>query len=212
MVLCVAWLSRRRILAEAGSLLCDEDQLVPAEVIVVSSTIGRAGAMEASLLYRQRLSARIVMADWMHDPLAGTIRDLGIPYLDVTELSQAILERSGVPVSAVTVLPQQVDGTESEGAAIAAFVNRHHPGSLLVITARTHTARTKLLLRRKLPHDIRVSVRSSRFDAFSADSWWRARDQTREVLVEYLRWVNTLLLPNLWPPPASVEPTRLALN
>jgi uncharacterized SAM-binding protein YcdF (DUF218 family) len=137
------------------------------------------------------------MAEWHHDPLVQSVREMSIPYLDSTAISRLILERRGVPSSAITILPDPVDGTNSEVAAIAEFVARHQVRSLLVITARSHTVRTKWLLQHTLP-GTRVLVRSSRFDGFKVESWWRDRDQTLEVFTEYLRLCNTVLFRDLW--------------
>ena len=118
----------------------------------------------------------------------------------------AILERSGIPSSAITVLPSLADGTETEVAAIAAFIKEQGLSSVLVVTARSHTGRTKWLLHRTLGDSVHVSVRSPRFDTFSVEGWWRERDQCREVIAEYLRWTNTLVLPNLWAAPRRRQP------
>jgi hypothetical protein len=45
---------------------------------------------------------------------------------------------------------------------------------------------------------VRVAVRSAPYDPFSADDWWRSRDASREVMAEYLRWVNTAILGDAW--------------
>lgn len=207
----VAWYVRGPILARIGALIVNEDPLTPADVIVVSNSLARATAFEAALLFKQHTSSHIVMTEWVHDPLVERTRELGIPYLDATAISRLILERSGVPVSAITVLPDRVDGTSAEISAIAAFARRRHPASLLMITARSHTARTKWLLERKLPK-IRVSVRGSRFDRFRADAWWRERDQTRETVTEYLRMANSVVFGDFWAR-TKPEPDRVtALN
>lgn len=193
----LAWSARRAILVGAASLLVNEDPLSQSDVMVVSNIIPRATALEAAVLYKQQISPRVLMTGWVHDPLVEKTRELGIPYLDAPAISRLILEHSGVPPSAITVLPDEVDGTNSELAAIAAYASRAHLASLLIITARSHTARSKRLLRRALP-GVRVSVRSSRFDAFRVDAWWRERDQGREIVTEYLRMYNSVLLGDVW--------------
>lgn len=196
--LALTWFAHRSVLVGAAALLVDEDPVTPAEIMVVSNSTPQAASLEAALLYRQRVSNRIIIADWIEDPLIESVRALGIPRLGVTDLSKAILERSGVPSSAITILDDRVDGTESEISAIATFVDQHRPASLLIITARSHTARTKWLLHRKLPNGTRVAVHSPRFDRFPVDAWWHDREHSREVITEYLRWFNTMYLPDMW--------------
>jgi uncharacterized SAM-binding protein YcdF (DUF218 family) len=200
----ITWYSRATLLAGMGRLVVTEDGLAPAEILVVSNVKPRATALEAALLFKANISPRVLMTEWVHDPLVEKTRELGIPYLDSPAINKLILERSGVPASAITVLPDQADGTGAEIAAIAEYAGRNRVGSLLVVTARTHTTRTKWLLRRALPN-VRVAVRSSRFDDFRPDRWWHEREQSREVLTEYLRLCNSVILGDVW---AHTAPPR----
>ena len=203
LVACAAiWIGRRAILVGAAELIVDEDPVTPAQIIVPSHSMSQETALEAAMLYEQQVSAHVVMTDWIEEPVADSMRSLGIRALDTTQLNKYILEQSHVPASAITILPERVDGTGSEIAAIVAFAERCRVSSLLVITARTHTARTRWLLRRKLPRTVHVLVRSPRLDRFAVDSWWRERWQSREMAIEYLRWVNTVLFRDPWDRPS----------
>ena len=46
-------------------------------------------------------------------------------------------------------------------------------------------------------------VGSPSSDTFAPATWWTNREQSREVAVEYLRWINTLLLGDRWHAAAS---------
>lgn len=205
LALTLVWSARRSIFVGAAAILVEDDPLAPAQIIVPSHSMSQETALEAALLYEQQVSAHIVMTDWIEDPVAENIRKLGIRPLDTTQLNKYILERSNVPSSAITILPDRADGTGSEIAAIAAFAQRCQLRSILVITARSHTARTKWLLQRKLPRAVRVFVRSPRFDRLAVDTWWHERDQSREIVTEYLRWFNTVLLQDLWARSPAVQ-------
>jgi hypothetical protein len=204
-VVVVAWFARHAILTASAWMLVSEDPIAPVQVLVPSHSMPQETALEAALLYRAQISSHIVMTDWVEAPVVAAIRDLGIQVLDSTQLNKYIFERNQVPLSAVTTLAARADGTGSEVAAIAAFVDQCHVSSIMVITARSHTARTRWLLERQLPKGVRLSVRGSRFDGFSVGQWWRQRDQSRELLTEYFRWVNTVLFRDLW---ARTSPPR----
>lgn len=200
MALAVAalWLARRPFLTAVGGALVADDALVPADVIVVSSASARADALEAARLYAAGISPRLVIAEWVREPVDVEIERLGVPFLHVTALARAILERSGVPPSAITVLPGAASGTEDEVAAVAAYVPDAGIRSVLYVGPRTHTARARWLLRHRLPPSVRVAARGPAADDFAADGWWRSRDQSREVMAEYLRWLNSALLGDAW--------------
>lgn len=202
----VLWSGRHAVLTGMGRALIAEDPLAPVEVIVVSVADPVADAVEAAPLYRELHAREVVIPFLTPEPTDAMVRALGIPFYGATELAKLILERSGIPTDAIRVLPDPVDGTDTEITAVVADAQRHAPQSLLFITARDHTGRASRQLRRLLPMTC-IVVRAPRTDSFAADSWWRSRELSREVLSEYLRWVNTFVLRDPWarfePSPAS---------
>ena len=194
----VAWTTRERWLAAIADPLTVEDPVAPVDLIVVSMASGRADALEAAELYRAGVSRRFLLPYWQPEPLDLEIRRLGVPYLPITELAQAILERSGVPHEAITVAQQPIDGLNAEIAAIGDALRGEPPASLLYITARSHTRRARWLLARVLPATTTIRVRAPRRDGFDPHAWWRVRGSGREVAMEYLRWINTFALHDFW--------------
>lgn len=205
----VAWQCSDRALTAVGAFLTIDDPLAPVEMIVLSLASGRADAIEVARLYHQGISRRIVLARWQKDGLDDDMRRLGIPWPAPHELATMMLERSGVPSESIEVLEGPIDGLNTEVTTIAAFARETHPASLLYVTARTHTHRAQLLLRRLLPPATELRVRSPDFDDFEPANWWHTRGGTREVAMEYLRWANTFGLRDLWrhaSPPSVPEP------
>ena len=198
----VAWSARRTILTGAGRLLVAEDPLARVDLVVVSSANPLAGAFEAARLYHDGISATILLMAEPSDAVDDAIEQLGVRRPRGSDTAEVILERSGVPAGAIRIPLEPVDGTDTEITELSSFARQQHLESVLFITARSHTRRARWLLRRKLPSDTRPIVRSSRFDTFAPDSWWQARGESREVAMEYLRWVNTILLGDLWGRPA----------
>jgi uncharacterized SAM-binding protein YcdF (DUF218 family) len=193
-----AWLGRAPVLTGIGTALTADDPVAPAAVIVSSLAAVRADALEAAKLYRDGVAPRVVLCRWQAEPLDAEMRRLGVPWLTAHELAAAVLERSGVPAGAIDLLDAEVDGLNSEVAAVAAFARASRPASLLYVTARSHGRRARWLLRRLLPPDIALRVHAPTLDPFRPDSWWRSRESSRELAMEYLRWANTLGLRDLW--------------
>jgi uncharacterized SAM-binding protein YcdF (DUF218 family) len=210
-ILVLAWHEHGRALTAIGGALTVEDPLAPVEVIVASLASARADTLEAAKLYRDGIAKRVVVAQWQHEALDDEMRRLGVPYLPVTELAVAMLEKSGVPANAITVLHEPIDGLNTEIASVAAFARAERPRSLLFVTARNHTRRARWLLERSLPAGTALAVRAPALDEFDPQGGWHSRDGSREVAMEYLRWMNTFGLRDLWganaaPPPAVAEP------
>lgn len=172
-----------------------EDTLAPAVVILLTSSNAEVGALEAAELYKESVARNIVLGV-CEDCVSfkSRLAAIGVSYPDTPTLVKLILQRSGVPGSAIATLPDRVDGTEAAVRAVSSFVQRTGNVTIIVVTARTHTARVRWLLRRALPPGTTVLVRSSRFDDFSVDRWWHDRNQSREVAMEYLRWVHSVRL------------------
>ncbi len=206
-VLVLAWQGRTRALTAVGGALTVEDPLQPVEVVVASLAAARADTLEVAKLYRDGIARRVVVARWQTETLDDEMRRLDVPWLPVTELAVAMLEKSGVPKAAIHVLPDPIDGLNTEVASVAAFVRRESPKSLLFVTARSHTRRARWLLERQLPADLALSVRAPAIDGFDPRAWWHSREAGREVAMEYLRWANTFGLHDLWgaPPPPVAE-------
>jgi uncharacterized SAM-binding protein YcdF (DUF218 family) len=201
-VVLAAWLARRPLLVGAARVLVAEDPLAPVDVVVVSMTNGRASALEAAALHEAGTAPRVALLTWRTAALDAELVRRGVAPPDPTGLARQILERSGVPREAIAVVPGPVDGTNAEVAAIAAWARRERPASLLYVTARSHTARARRRLRDLLP-EVAVRVRSSRWDGFPVDGWWRRRGASREVMSEYLRWANTFVFGDRWRPAAG---------
>lgn len=203
-VLVACWFGRGALLEGVGDLLVSEDAVEPSEWLVLSGASAGAASLEGVQLYRDRIAPRILVVAWRKSPIQERVESLGVPQFTPSELIERVLTNGGVPAATVSVVPGSVDGTESEIRAVADFARRQGVRSLLYVTSRTHTARARYLLGGRLGQHTRVLVRASRFDAFTSTDWWHDRDQTRDVLGEYLRWVNSFLLADLWRRPSAL--------
>ncbi len=203
----VAWLARHQLLTLAGWLLVAEDSVVPVEVIAVSNSTSMPDLLEAAHLYREGIAPAIVFPTAAPEPYAEELSRLGTPRLLPAEYATWILELAGVPRTAVHALSTITDGTETGIAAVATYARKARPPALMYVTARNHTTRARALLRRELPAGTTIVMHSPRTDTFAPESWWYSRAASREVAMEYLRWVNTFVLHDLWanqPAPPTV--------
>jgi uncharacterized SAM-binding protein YcdF (DUF218 family) len=197
-----AWLARGAILTGLATLLISEDPVQQAELMAISISIPRKGALEAARLYREGMAPRILVTTGTDNPVEQSdieIWSLGVARcLTDGERNVTILELSGVPRAAIVTLPDALDGLAPEVDAIADYVRRQGVRSLLFIAARSHTARARWLFRRRLPPGTSLAIHSPDSDGFRADSWWHTRERSRAVVEEYLHWVNSLVLRDHW--------------
>src|SRR5262245_31483678 len=175
-----------------GSALVAQDQALPSDVAIVSMASPSAGALDAAKLYRRGVVGEVWVPRWHDEPVDRRVEALGIRAPRPHEIARDILERGGVPASSIVYLDDPVDGLDGEMAVVGAALRRRPTLRPVVLTARTHTARARLLLREVYAPAARARVRSPHGDRFSTTSWWRDRGAVREVALEYAKWIALL--------------------
>jgi uncharacterized SAM-binding protein YcdF (DUF218 family) len=152
-------------------------------------TAGRA--QHAASLYRRGFAPRIVMAR-SEDPPAGL---LGL-YPNDTEVNAGILQRAGVPDSAIAIItaPGGATSTIHEGRLLAWYLRRHPADRVLLVTSEYHTRRARWAIRRGLagePVELRVS--GARDPRFHAGNWWRSEAGLLAYFAEYVKWAHNVV-------------------
>jgi hypothetical protein len=187
-----AWEARTAPLRWLGAALVHEDAFVPSDVAVVSMASAREAALDAAKLHRRGLVREIWIPRWSADVVDRRLAALGVYVPCPHEVARTVLERAGVPPSAIVTLDEPVVGLESEMASVGGALRAHPELRVLVLTARTHTARARVLLRDVFAPGARVRVHAPHTDRFAPDGWWRDRSAIREVALEFLKWVQLI--------------------
>jgi uncharacterized SAM-binding protein YcdF (DUF218 family) len=188
----LAWRERTAPLRRLAAALVHEDRVRPADVAVVSMAQPRGAALDAAKLYRRGLVRQVWITPWVDEPADRRVDALGLRIPRHHEVAQTILEKAGVPASAITLLDQPVNGLEAEMAVVGRWLRARRETRAIVVTQRSHTARAGLLLRDAYAPAAGVIVRAARSDRFDPGSWWRERGAVREVLLESLKWAVLL--------------------
>jgi uncharacterized SAM-binding protein YcdF (DUF218 family) len=188
-----AWRHRGAPLRRLGAALVAEDRVGRgADVAVVSMASPRAAALDAAKLYRRGLVREIWIPRWSDEPADRRVDALGVHTPRHHEVARQILERAGVPAASIVLLDEPVDGLDAEMAVVGAALRQRPTIRPIVLTARTHTARARLLLRDAYAPAAGALVRGAHADPFALDGWWRRRAAVREVALEYAKWMALL--------------------
>jgi uncharacterized SAM-binding protein YcdF (DUF218 family) len=187
-----AWQARSAPLRWLGAALVREDPLGRADVAVVSMAQPRGAALDAAKLYRRGLVRGVWIAPWLDEPADRRVDALGVRVPRHHEVARHILEKAGVPASAITLLDRPVAGLEEEMAVVGSALRGRRGTRAIVVTQRSHTARARVLLRDAYARNADARVRAARIDRFDPDAWWRERGAAREVLLETLKWAVLL--------------------
>ncbi len=173
------WAFRR-----VGQWLVVQDELEPAQAIVVLSGRMPARAREAAEIYRQGFSAHV----WVPRPAgpAEELEQMNIPYVGEEFYNQKVLLSLGVPSDAIRVFEKPVVNTDDEVLQIFEELRRDGGRKGIVVTSKPHTRRVKAIWKARVGQSPRRLVRYAREDEFDAAHWWRdthsALDVVREVL------------------------------
>lgn len=181
-----------------GKWLDSEDRLEKAQAIAVLSGRMPMRAMEAAKLYREDYAPKV----WLTrsaEP-GKTLQAMGIAFLGEDFYNVRILEHEGVPESAIRVLDPPIVNTADEISAISDALQQEKGESVILVTNKVHTRRTRILWRKLAAGKGRAIVRGASDDPFNAGSWWKtttdALDVVREVLGILNAWAGLPLRPS----------------
>jgi uncharacterized SAM-binding protein YcdF (DUF218 family) len=171
-----------------GRWLVVEDDLEKADAIAVLSGRVPARALEATRLYHRGFAPEI----WLTRPTEprASLEPMGIPYVGEEYYSQRVLLHEGVPVEAIRVLDPPILNTSDEVNAIASALERDKASTIIIVTSRVHTRRTRTLWRKLASKRGRAIVRAAEGDSFDPSHWWRNTNDALEVVREVLGLLN----------------------
>lgn len=171
-----------------GQWLVVEDQLEPAQAIVVLSGGMPVRAREAAEIYRQGFAAQV----WVTRPVgpAEELQQMDIPFLGEEYYSRKVLIHLGVPADAIRILEKPVVNTEEEVLEIAAELRRGEGRKVIVVTSKPHTRRVKAIWKARMGESPRALVRYASGDDYDGAHWWRRTHDALAVVREILGLAN----------------------
>jgi len=181
----LACLAARRV----GYWLVVNAPLKPARAIAVLSGGAPFRAMEGAKLYRAGWAPEV----WLtHPGLADepAFRSLGIEFHAEDYYDTQVLEKLGVPASAIRVLPEGVLNTASEERAIVKELRNVGGTRIIIVTSEPHTRRTRAIWHALIGNTPELIVRGAPEDAFDPGHWWRNTHDAESVSHEVLGLVN----------------------
>jgi uncharacterized SAM-binding protein YcdF (DUF218 family) len=180
-----------------GRWLVVEDPLDKASAIAVLSGKMPSRALEAARIYRAGYAPEV----WLtHSTEPGaTLAKLSVPFSGEDAYDKLILLHEGVPESAIRIIDPPIVNTEDEMLTIGQALNQHKDRTVILVTSKVHTRRTKSLWNRVSAKQGSAIIRGVSDDAFNPSRWWRnttdALDVVREVLGLLNVWAGLPLRP-----------------
>lgn len=169
----------------AGHYLIIEEQLEPADAIVILAGPRTVRWLEGVELYREGFAPNVIISPGIVEDAEIELRARGIRFPSEADLVKDAMVQLGIPSSAITIIGHSVDNTADEAARTKPIAIEKGWTRLIVVTSKYHTRRTKYAFERELRDaSIRVQVKGSRYDGSKPDGWWRSRSDSRYVVSE----------------------------
>ena len=185
----VAYQLRAPLLNRVGGLLYHEDPLGPADAIAVLGGGRLDRVVEAADLFAAGYAPIVVLTRTPEVPVIAELQARGLDLSTELELRLDYLEALGVPRDATTVIQRVVESTQAEAELIAEWAESRQIGRIIVVTTGAHTARARFVFDQVLPgRPIETLIRPSTSSGFEPATWWHARSDLRNGLVELQKY------------------------
>ncbi len=160
------------ILGTVGRWLVVEDEIGQADAIFVHDGDFPFREMEAAELYSQGLAPEVWIARVRPTDRSRALERLGVRMPGSEYWRGQVLQRLGVPASAIRLLDEPVRNTRDEIETVRNEMGRLDRLGVILVTSKAHSRRVGTLWRQANDSTLEGAVRWSRSDPFDPDRWW----------------------------------------
>ncbi len=189
----IAFFFRIPLLVQLGQALVIDDPLQETDAIIVLMGSIPDRVVHGVDLYQAGYSDRLVMVCMREFEDYDVVEERGLKIPATVEINKDIALQLGVPEDAIVVLDYGSDSTYDEAVAVKEYLDAGGLKSVIVVTSRYHSARSKKTFERVLGDGVEVLSSPSPYDPFGPESWWEHRAQARSVFLEYQKFINFYL-------------------
>jgi uncharacterized SAM-binding protein YcdF (DUF218 family) len=176
--------------SELGAWLIVEDALSPARAVVALGGQVPFRPMEAAAIYRQGWAPEVWITRGIQEAEQAALRELKVEVPTEDVHSRAVLERLGVPPTAIRVLSEPVESTAEEVRVIARELQRVGGGQVILVTSKPHSRRVRATWRALIGDSPHAIVRYATADPYEARRWWRQTGDALAVSREVFGLLN----------------------
>ena len=194
LTVCVMYFAHPPILRELATQLFVEDPLERASAIIVLSGALPYRPLGAAQLYKDGWAPRIVLTRAKRSKRYYALKALGLVYPEAHEISRQILLKLGVPNEAISVVGGEIYSTITEAEEILNELAPAKGATLIVVTSRPHSRRTRLIWNHVAKGQVKPIIRSPKEDpTFVVDGWWKRNGAIETVAHECMGLINCWL-------------------
>jgi uncharacterized SAM-binding protein YcdF (DUF218 family) len=181
----LAYAFRSTILTRIAGALIIQDELRPADAIVLLNGDFDTRPFRAGELYKQELAPVIIVARAENEPVV----DLGLTPNE-TDVSVGVMERLGVPREKIIILPFPggTTSTYDEAAVIKQYIQANRIQKIILVTSAFHTRRARWIFEKVfagLP--VTLEMAATPEIGFDQNNWWKNEAGLITVNNEYIK-------------------------
>jgi len=169
-----------------GRALVVEDAVAPSDAIVIVAGGIPTREATAAGLYGRGLAPLVVLSNNFTPDRVRELITLGGRHLDYKDESRLVVEKHGVPPTAIVALSPPVKTTEAELKLVAETARARGWRRVILVTSPQHSRRVKLVWSREAAGKIEGLIALAEVDEFPGEGWWWKRRDAEAVLHEYL--------------------------
>jgi uncharacterized SAM-binding protein YcdF (DUF218 family) len=178
------------LLVQLGEYLIVEHKPQKADLIVCLGGHGVGNVLAAVDIFQKGFAPYFFKAKEIEPDGLDYLRSKVKDYPTGFDLFTMITEGFGIPEEAIISPEKRVGSTIEEANLVRTFVLDKGYRSLILVTSLTHSRRTYLTFRRVFK-DSEVTLISlpSHYQQFSPKDWWKKREYTKELIIEYQKLI-----------------------
>jgi len=134
----------------------------------------------------------------VRSPSPGTekLRSMGIHLEDISEVSKRVLIELGISEEDIIILPGNTKSTKDEAFAIKRhLMSLGNFSTVILVTSKFHSSRSKYIFKQIFKGTDKVIYSyPTPYDGFDTKGWHRNRDNAKNVVTEYIKWLYFILI------------------
>ena len=180
-------------LRNLGRWLVVEDDLQRARAIVVLAGLTPFRAMEAAEIYRQGWAPEVWLFKTRLLAADEAFARLGIHRLTEEDYDQQVLQKLGVPPTAIHILEPPTTNTRNEFELLRQELKRQDADRVILVTSPVHTRRSSLIWHVVVGDHPQGILRYDTAEPSDLVHWWRTTQDIQDVGHEVLGLINARL-------------------
>ena len=173
-----------------GRFFSAGDPVQRADAIVVLAGARVDRWLEAVELFKEGWAPKIVLSPGPVSTLEVSLRSKGLKLPREGDIARDAVISLGVPAEAVTVMPDGVDNTAAEAAALRRMLAPAATGRFIVVTSTYHVRRARYAFNREFKGTgVAIVAHGSRYSEAKPTRWWTQRNDIRYLMNEMPKFV-----------------------